>query len=60
MNLRTSVPCSGGPKVQPRWLEAAYAAFVNKAGSNYQIQMGVLFPYAEAWLACKPLVDLAR
>ncbi len=74
-DLRTAVPSGGGPKVQPKWLEAAYAAFVNKQHSNYQIQLGVLFPYmrcpelrqpgaidliAAAWLACKPLVDLAR
>jgi hypothetical protein len=53
----------------------AYNSFVHKERSNYQMQMGVLFPYdrcpelrkanaldlvAEAWLACKPLVDLAR
>jgi len=67
------VPGSGAPKTQPLWLQAAYKAFINKAGSNYQIQIGVLFPYercpdlqdpssidmiAAAWLACKPLVDL--
>lgn len=74
-DLRTAVPSSGAPKVQPRWLSAAYSSFANKEGSNYQIQMGVLFRYdrcpelrradaidlvAAAWLACKPLVDLAR
>jgi hypothetical protein len=68
-DLRTAVPSRGGPKVQPRWLSAAYGSFVNKEGSNYEMQMGVLFPYercpaleliAAAWLACKPLVDLAR
>jgi hypothetical protein len=74
-DLRTAVPLSGAPKEQPRWLSAAYSSFVNKAGSNYQIQIGALFHYdrcreleqadalnlvAEAWLACKPLVDLAR
>jgi hypothetical protein len=74
-DLRTAVPQSGSPKVQPRWLSAAYNSFVHKAGSNYQMQMGVLFPYdrcpqlqeadaldlvAEAWVACKPLIDLAR
>ena len=74
-DLRTAVPQSGALKVQPRWLSAAYNSFVHKEGSNYQMQMGVLFRYdrcselwnanaldlvAEAWLACKPLVDLAR
>jgi hypothetical protein len=73
-NLRTAVS-SGGPKAQPRWLSAAYGSFINKRGTNYQIQMGVIFRYdrcpelrqadaidliASAWLACKPLVDLTR
>jgi hypothetical protein len=74
-DLRTAIPESGSPKAQPRWLSAAYGSFVHKEGSNYQMQMGVLFRYdqcpelrnpnaldlaAMAWLACKPLVDLAR
>ena len=75
-DLRTAVPESGSPKAQPRWLSAAYGSFAHKKGSNYQMQMGVLFPYeqcrdelrspnaldlvAAAWLACKPLVDLAH
>jgi hypothetical protein len=74
-DLRTAIPSGGPPKTQPRWLSAAYGSFVNKEGSNYQIQMGVVFEYdrcpelrqaeainlvASAWLACKPLVDLAR
>jgi hypothetical protein len=74
-DLRTAVLSGGPPKTQPRWLSAAYGAFVNKEHSNYQIQIGVLFRYeqcpelqkdeaidliAKAWLACKPLVDLAR
>lgn len=74
-DLRTAVPQSGSPKVQPRWLSAAYNSFVHKESSNYQMQMGVLFRYerypglrnanaldlvAEAWLACKPLVELAH
>jgi hypothetical protein len=57
------------------WLSAAYGSFVNKESSNYQIQIGVMFHYdrcpelrqakaidliASTWLACKPLVDLAR
>jgi hypothetical protein len=75
LDLRTAVPGSGAPKAQPLWLQAAYGAFVSKAGSNYQMQIGVLFPYercpelrqadsleliARAWLACKPLVDLGE
>ncbi len=74
-DLRTAVSSGGTPKTQLRWLSAAYGSFVNKEHSNYQIQMGVLFRYercpelrqadaidliATAWLACKPLVDLAR
>jgi hypothetical protein len=74
-DLRTAVSSSGPPKTQPRWLSAAYGSFVNKKGTNYQIQMGVIFRYdrcpelrqanavgliAAAWLACKPLVDLTR
>jgi hypothetical protein len=73
-DLRTSVLTGGPPKNQPRWLSAAYGSFVKKEGSNYQIQMGVVFRYehckklrsadatdllADAWLACKPLIDLA-
>lgn len=74
-DLRTAAPAPDGPKSQPRWLSAAYGSFINKEGANYQIQMGVLFRYercleirqadalglvADAWLNCKPLVDLAR
>jgi hypothetical protein len=74
-DLRTAIPFGGPPKTQPRWLSAAYGSFVNKETSNYQIQLGVVFRYercpelrqpdaidliASAWLACKPLVDLAR
>ena len=74
-DLRTAVPNSGPPKAQPQWLKAAYGSFVRKKGSNYQIQMGVVFRYdrcpelarpdaidliAAAWLACKPLVDRTR
>jgi hypothetical protein len=72
-DLRTALP-DGPPKNQPIWLSAAYGAFVKKEG-NYQMLLGVLFSYercpelknpaaidliAEAWLACKPLVDLLR
>ena len=61
------------PKPQPRWLAAAYGSFAEKEGTNYQIHIGALFRHercpelqrpdasdliAEAWLACKPLVDL--
>jgi hypothetical protein len=74
-DLRTATPSGDPPKAQPRWLSAAYGSFVNKKGTNYQIQMGVIFRYnrcpelrqtdainliAEAWLACKPLVDLTH
>jgi hypothetical protein len=74
-DLRTAFASGGLMKLQPRWLSAAYGSFVNKEGSNYEIQMGVIFRYdrcpelrqadaveliASAWLACKPLVDLTR
>lgn len=74
-DLRTAVPSGGPPKLQPRWLSAAYGSFADKKGANYQIQMGVIFRYercpelrqedahdlvAASWLACKPLVDLTR
>ena len=73
-DLRTALP-GGPPKHQSRWLSAAYASFVDKAHSNYQIQIGVIFRHdrcpdlrhpaaidlvEHAWLGCKPLVDLAR
>lgn len=73
-DLRTAIPDSGDPKLQQRWLEAAYGSFTSKQGANYQIQLGVRFPYklcpalkeegasdmiARAWLACRPLVELA-
>lgn len=74
-DLRTAAPAGDGPKGQARWLAAAYGAFVDKGGANYQMQMGMHFRYercpsirqpealdlvAGAWLGCKPLVDLAR
>jgi hypothetical protein len=74
-DLRTAIPSVGPPKTQLRWLSAAYGSFVSKESSNYQIQTGVVFSYercpelrqadaidliASTWLACKPLVDLAR
>jgi hypothetical protein len=74
-DLRTAFHFGAVPKTQPRWLSVAYDCFSHKEGANYQIQLGVLFPYegcpeiqtdraiklvAEAWLGCKPLVDLAH
>jgi hypothetical protein len=44
-DLRTAFHSSSPPKMQPRWLSAAYDCFSKKEGSNYQIQIGVLFPY---------------
>jgi hypothetical protein len=71
-DLRTAGEASEGPKLQERWLEAGYGSFVNKKGSNYEIQLGAVFRYercpelrrpktaidliAQAWLACAPLV----
>lgn len=74
-DLRTAAASSDGPKRQPNWLAAAYDSYVKKRGSNYQIQVGALFPYDRCpelrapdaislipatWLACKPLLDVAR
>jgi hypothetical protein len=74
-DLRTAVSLGGPQKVQQRWLNAAYSSFVNKRGSNYQIQVGMQFQYdrypdireakaidliAKAWLACEPLVRLSE
>jgi hypothetical protein len=74
-DLRTAIPESNAPKTQPLWLAAAYGGFTNKRGSNYELQIGVYFPYdrcsklrqpdaidliAESWIACKPLIDLIR
>ena len=74
-DLRASVPDGDGPKYQPLWLAAGYGSLVRKRGANHVTQVGVRFPYdrctklaepqaldliAEAWLACKPLIDLAR
>lgn len=70
-DLRTSVSDSGPPKMQPVWLAAGYGALVNKEGANYQVQVGVSFPYdlcpairepvaldliARSWLACQPII----
>ncbi len=74
-DLRTIPGASGTPKKQPLWLSAAYGAFIDKRGSNYEFQIGVEFDYAkcdglrkpsatnlfvQAWLACKPFIDLVR
>lgn len=74
-DLRTIPGATGKPKKQPLWLSAAYGAFVDKRGSNYEFQIGVEFDYArcaglrkpsavdliaQAWLGCKPFVDLVR
>ncbi len=74
-DLRTIPGASGTPKKQPLWLSAAYGAFIDKRGANYEFQIGVEFDYAkciglrkpsatglfaQVWLACKPFVDLVR
>ena len=62
-------------KYQPEWLNAAIEALSHKS-SNLQFWIGAEFPYddrckatgrpellnhiREAWLACKPLLDLAK
>lgn len=74
-DLRTALRDKHSPKTQPLWLSAAFGSLVEKRGSNYEIQIGVTFPYercsklrqpdaidliAESWIACKPLIDLIR
>ena len=74
-DLRTAIPSVGPTKTQPRWLPAAYGAFVHKGGSEHEIQMGVvnasiaapsfgmpmrLISSQRRGLRASPLVDLAR
>lgn len=74
-DLRTVIDGSGPPVLQPLWLSAAYGVLARKRGANYELQVGVEFPYDQcprirrasairlmerAFLACKPLVDIAR
>jgi hypothetical protein len=47
-DLRAAVRLPNAPKLQPRWLAAAYGSFVEKEGTNYQIQIGALFRYEGA------------
>ena len=71
-DLRTGFDSVGPPKTQPQWIEAVYNCLANK-NSNFQMQIGAKFPYrtceairsvdaldyvAEAWIACRPLVEL--
>lgn len=71
-DLRTAIDGSGPPVLQPVWLSAAYSVLARKRGANYELQIGVEFPYDQcprirrasaiplierAFLACKPLVD---
>lgn len=72
-DLRTAIDNSGPPVLQPVWLSAAYGVLARKRGANYELQVGVRFPYEQcpriqrasairlierAFLACKPLVDV--
>lgn len=72
-DLRTAFD-SGPPKSQPVWLAAGFEAFQRKHKTNYQFQVGALIPLEDspkmrtpqglsivsaAWVACKPLIDLA-
>lgn len=72
-DLRTAFD-GNGPKQQEQWIDALFDAFQNKK-SNYQFQVGVEFDHAkcetmqngkaldllaQSWLACKPLIDIAR
>jgi hypothetical protein len=73
VDLRTAFDGGDPVKHQPEWIEAAYGSFVRK-NSNLQMQVGMHFPLdccmamddenatelvAAAWLACKPLIDIA-
>ena len=72
-DLRTAISGSGPPVLQPVWLSAAYGVLARKQGANYELQIGVEFPYDQcppirrasairlierALLACKPFVDV--
>ena len=74
-DLRTAIPGSSPVVTQPQWLSATYGALARKRGANYELQVGAIFPYdkcpglqkesaikmiEQAWLACKPLVDIVR
>jgi hypothetical protein len=71
-DLRTAFDGDGLPKYQPVWLAAAYSALIDPRKSNFQLQVGPVFPYetcpkiqtSEAidllvagWLSCRPLID---
>ena len=72
-DLRTAFVVEGSKlKFQPQWLDAAFACLANK-NSNMEFQVGAYFPFqrcaatrtieildrmAEAWIACRPLIDL--
>jgi len=73
-DIRTAFDGEGPIRHQPQWRSIAYEVFTNKK-SNFQIQIGMKFDYqhcaiirtskaieaiAGAWLACAPLVELAR
>jgi len=78
-DLRTALPSSGKRakhkvKSQLHWLAAAYESFLEKKGTNYQIQVGAILPYgsspaissrrciklvSDVWLSCKPFLDAA-
>lgn len=72
-DLRTLVPGGrDGVKHQPEWAHAVYTLLTQKR-SNIQLGVGMRFDYrcpevrsaacadlfAESWIACKPLLDLA-
>jgi hypothetical protein len=71
-DLRTSRKGRSPVRLQPEWWEAAFNLLL-KRRSNMQIGIGAVFPYrttsavhspqalnlfADAWLSCKPLLDL--
>ena len=71
IDLRTHTNEDGGPKFQPEWIDAVFAALKNKK-SNLELQIGAQFPYrtceaiqrpdaldyvAAAWIACEPYIS---
>jgi len=71
-DLRTGFDGVGPPDTQPQWIDAVFGCLAKKK-SNFQFQIGACFPYrtcatvrsvaildhmAEAWIACRPLIDV--
>ena len=70
-DLRTGFDEVGPPKTQRQWIDAVYGCLAEQK-SNFRTQIGARFPYrtckaigtvdaldymAEAWIACRPLIE---